>query len=114
VDKEVLMMINNSYATATKLLEDNREALDRIADYLFEHETITGKEFMKIFRELKNLPDPDEKKNDNDKQNTVEKQIYVTESEVSGDKKQETKVPEENTSINKKSITDDMFVDDEE
>ena len=62
VDQEVLKLINSSYAKAVELLTENREVLDRIADYLYEHETITGKEFMKIFRELKGLPDPEEEK----------------------------------------------------
>ncbi len=67
VDKEVLKIINSCYAEAVRLLTENREVLDKIADYLYEHETITGKEFMKIFRELKGLPDEDEKEQkDND------------------------------------------------
>lgn len=59
IDKEVLKIITNAYDEATRLLEENRDVLDKISDYLYEHETITGKEFMKIFRELKGLPDPD-------------------------------------------------------
>ena len=59
-------MIQDSYAEAIRLLTENREILDHIADYLYEHETITGKEFMKIFRELKGLPDPDEDKKENE------------------------------------------------
>ena len=43
-----------------KLLAENREALDKIAAFLIEKETITGKEFMKIFREVKGIPEPDE------------------------------------------------------
>ena len=66
IDKEVLKMIQDSYAEAIRLLTENREILDHIADYLYEHETITGKEFMKIFRELKGLPDPDEDKKENE------------------------------------------------
>lgn len=62
IDEEVRTMIHNCYQEAYHLLEENREVLDHIADYLYEHETITGKEFMKIFRELKGLPDPDEEK----------------------------------------------------
>ena len=62
IDEEVRTMIHNCYQEAYQLLEENREVLDHIADYLYEHETITGKEFMKIFRELKGLPDPDEEK----------------------------------------------------
>ena len=59
IDKEVLGIINHCYNEATKLLEDNRVILDRISDYLYEKETITGKEFMKMFREMKGIPETD-------------------------------------------------------
>lgn len=62
IDDEVLSIINSSYAEAMKLLNENREILDSISDYLYEKETITGKEFMKMFRDMKGLPDPDEEK----------------------------------------------------
>lgn len=68
IDEEVRTMIHNCYQEAYQLLEENREVLDHIADYLYEHETITGKEFMKIFRELKGLPDPDEEKKEEEDQ----------------------------------------------
>ncbi len=60
IDEEVLSIINRCYDEAMRLLEENREVLDKISDYLYEHETITGKEFMKIFRELKGIPEPEE------------------------------------------------------
>lgn len=60
IDDEVLSIINSSYAEAMKLLDENREILDSISDYLYEKETITGKEFMKMFRDMKGLSDPDE------------------------------------------------------
>ena len=59
IDQEVLSIINNSYDEAYRMLEENREVLDKISEYLYEHETITGKEFMKIFRELKGIPEPE-------------------------------------------------------
>lgn len=62
IDDEVLSIINSSYAEAMKLLDENREILDSISDYLYEKETITGKEFMKMFRDMKGFPDPDEEK----------------------------------------------------
>ena len=68
IDEEVRTMIHNCYQEAYHLLEENREVLDHIADYLYEHETITGKEFMKIFRELKGLSDPDEEKKEEENQ----------------------------------------------
>lgn len=59
IDKEVMKMLKNAYEEAKRLLSENREALDKIAAFLIEKETITGKEFMKIFREVKGI-DPDE------------------------------------------------------
>ena len=59
VDEEVMKILAESYEKAKELLTENREVLDKIAGFLIEKETITGKEFMKIFRELKGLPEPD-------------------------------------------------------
>lgn len=50
VDHEVMVLLHNSYEEAKRLIGGHREALDKIADYLICRETITGKEFMKIFR----------------------------------------------------------------
>lgn len=60
IDEEVMKMLKNAYAEAKRLLSENREALDKIAAFLIEKETITGKEFMKIFREVKGMPEPEE------------------------------------------------------
>lgn len=60
IDKEVLDIINHSYDEAMRMLTENLEILDHISEYLYEKETITGKEFMKIFREMKGLPEPEE------------------------------------------------------
>ena len=60
IDEEVLDIINHSYDEAMRMLTENREILDHISEYLYEKETITGKEFMKIFREMKGLPEPEE------------------------------------------------------
>ena len=60
IDGEVLSIINKCYDDAMQLLIENRESLDKISEYLYEHETITGKEFMKIFREIKGIPEPEE------------------------------------------------------
>ena len=61
IDQEVMRILKESYDEAVRLLQENRSILDKISEYLYEHETITGKEFMKIFRELKGLPEPEEK-----------------------------------------------------
>ena len=60
IDEEVMKMLKGAYAEAKKLLAENREALDKIAAFLIEKETITGKEFMKIFREVNGIPESDE------------------------------------------------------
>ena len=60
IDKEVMEMLKKAYDEAKSLLTENREALDKIAAFLIEKETITGKEFMKIFREVKGISEPDE------------------------------------------------------
>ena len=63
VDREIMRILKESYEEAKRLLMENREALDKIAEYLIEKETITGKEFMKIFREVKGIPEPEETEN---------------------------------------------------
>ncbi len=65
IDEEVMKMLKAAYEEAKKLLSENREALDKIAAFLIEKETITGKEFMKIFREVKGIPEPDETEENN-------------------------------------------------
>ena len=57
IDQEVMKILKAAYDQALALLADNRDCLDKIAVFLIERETITGKEFMKIFREVKGIPD---------------------------------------------------------
>ena len=78
IDDEVLSIINSSYAEAMKLLDENREILDSISDYLYQKETITGKEFMKIFRDMKGLPDPDEENKEQEAAQNDDAQKDVT------------------------------------
>lgn len=52
VDEEVKMMLSKAYNKAKELLNEHRDALDKIAEYLIEKETISGSEFMKIFCEI--------------------------------------------------------------
>ncbi len=61
IDKEVMVILKECYDKAETLLSGNRDVLDKIAEYLVEKETITGKEFMKIFREVKGLPEEEVK-----------------------------------------------------
>ena len=60
IDHEVMKLLKKSYDEAKRLLSENREALDKIAEFLIQKETITGKEFMKIFHEIKGIKEQTE------------------------------------------------------
>ena len=64
IDEEVVAMIKESYDQALQMLRENRDLMDKLAAFLIERETITGKEFMEIFRKEKGLPEPEEEKKD--------------------------------------------------
>ena len=64
IDEEVVAMIKESYDQALQMLRENRELMDKLAAFLIERETITGREFMEIFRKEKGLPEPEEEKKD--------------------------------------------------
>ena len=64
IDQEVMRILKESYEEAKRLLAENRDAMDKIAEFLIEKETITGKEFMKIFRQVKGIPEPPEEEED--------------------------------------------------
>ena len=89
VDHEVMVLLHNSYEEAKRLIGDHREALDKIADYLIRRETITGKEFMKIFRAVErgleipeNLDDLEiPEKTETKPEEPVTKQMDQTETE---------------------------------
>ena len=55
IDHEVMKMLKEAYEEAKRLLSEHRESLDKIAAFLIEKETITGKEFMKIFHEVEGI-----------------------------------------------------------
>ena len=62
IDHEVMKLLKKSYDEAKRLLSENRDVMDKIADFLIQKETITGKEFMKIFHEAKGIKEPEEEK----------------------------------------------------
>jgi cell division protease FtsH len=67
IDEEVMKIMKECYDKAKGFLEENKDVMDRLAEFLYEKGTITGKEFMKIFREMKGLPEEEEKKEDEGK-----------------------------------------------
>ena len=72
VDDEVMRILKDSYEEAKRLLAENRDVLDQIAAFLIEKETITGKEFMQIFRRCKGIADPEEETDTEAKQDQAE------------------------------------------
>ena len=67
VDAEVLAIINSAYEKAKNLLTEHRDALDQISEYLYKKETITGKEFMDMFRQITGIEADPEKETDDKK-----------------------------------------------
>lgn len=76
IDQEVMKMLKAAYEEAKRLLTENREALDKIAAFLIEKETITGKEFMKIFYEVQGIEMEEEETSKEDvlKEETVQEE----------------------------------------
>ena len=104
VDKEVVAILKESYEQAKQMLSENRELMDKLAAFLIEKETITGKEFMEIFRREKGLPEPEEKKKDTDSGDDAKKDDKPAEASGTEDVKKpeepkwtvpEIKLPEE-------------------
>ena len=92
VDNEIMRILKEAYDEAKRLLNENREVMDQIAEFLIEKETITGKEFMQIFRRCKGIPEPEEKKEDEDSgqeksddKGSEEKDMGAEKSEKSGE-----------------------------
>jgi cell division protease FtsH len=77
VDAEVKKLLADCYARAKQIISEHLDAMDKIAQFLIEQETITGKEFMKIYREVENLPEPTEEEQEKAKQG----RIYATRAE---------------------------------
>jgi len=84
IDNEVMELLKECYDKAYKMLSENRDVLDKIAEFLFEKETITGKEFMKIYREVKGLPEenPEDKKDSEGEEGKASFDVVVGETNV--------------------------------
>lgn len=78
IDEEVMKMLKDAYEEAKQLLRNHRQALDKIAAFLIEKETITGKEFMEIFHEVEGIdPDAPKKEEARNGMNPVEGERFV-------------------------------------
>ena len=86
IDEEVANRMKEFYEKAVNIIKENRDALDKIAEYLIEKETITGKEFIKLYREIKGLPESEENKADETDNKALEnsetKTVEVTQTKV--------------------------------
>ena len=78
IDAEVVAILKESYDKALELLRENRELMDKLAEYLIEKETITGKEFMTIFRREKGLPEPEEKSQEDGRDGKSTVDVIIT------------------------------------
>ena len=88
IDQEVMKILKDSYEEAKRLLSENREIMDKIAEFLIEKETITGKEFMKIFRECKGISE------DGTKDQTPAEKLEAEVTEEENERRAEGKTPE--------------------
>ncbi len=82
VDKEVMRFLSTCYDKAKEILSKHRETLDKLAAYLFEKETINGKEFMDIYNKTEEIPivsKEEEKEKDEDKEKEEEKEDELKE-----------------------------------
>ena len=91
VDAEVVAILKESYEKAKELLAENRELMDKLAAFLIEKETITGKEFMEIYRKEKGIPEPEE-----EKKTEAEKTVEAAEAEKPESTEEEQKPVTEN------------------
>ena len=91
IDQEVMKMLKGAYAEAKRMLSEHRETMDQIAGFLIEKETITGKEFMKIYRRCEGIPEPEEKKEENSvKEQTIEMPKKEADTEAAQQEEKET------------------------
>ena len=100
VDHEVIRILKDSYEQAKKLLSEHREAMNRIAEFLIEKETITGKEFMDLFYEVEGIDPAQEKKQSRVEENKqsaapAQETPVQAEAQVSAEQAKETPVQEE-------------------
>ena len=79
VDAEVVEILKESYEKALGMLRENRDVMDKLAEFLIEKETITGKQFMEIFRREKGLPEPEEAGKDGEKPEDSQKEAKLEE-----------------------------------
>lgn len=94
VDTEVMEILKDCYEEAKQMLSGNRELMDKLAAHLIEKETISGKEFMKIYRAEKGIPEPEEKKEETDHTEESDRAAKL-EEETEAEMKAEERSPED-------------------
>jgi cell division protease FtsH len=95
IDAEVVAILKESYDKALEMLRENRDVMDKLATFLIEKETISGKEFMKIFREEKGIPEP--KDDAEEKVQDAEQKEDVTDSAQPAEESPEVKETSDET-----------------
>ena len=102
-------MLKEAYAEAKRLLSEHRDTMDKIAEFLIEKETITGKEFMKIYRECEGIPEPEEEKKEESKEDSKEesKSSNTTTAEEKIEEPVKAEVPEQKKEL---QVDEDGFI----
>ncbi|MDO4265378.1 MAG: AAA family ATPase, partial [Eubacteriales bacterium] len=97
IDGVVMEMLKKAYDEAKRILSENREVMDEIAEYLIQKETITGKEFMRIYRRAKGIPEPEEENTAPDESEASEASAENRGEAASVPEKAEEKKPEKSS-----------------
>ena len=107
VDEEVMKILKDSYDEAMSLLKENREIMDKLADYLIQKETITGKEFMEIYCKEKGIPVPEPKAETMRKERVAKEMSETVTAEKTEADAEENEVVKEDE-VNESSVTDEV------
>ena len=98
IDDEVMKILKESYEEAKRLLSENRDVMDQIAAFLIEKETITGKEFMKIFHKAKGIEESEEPERSEKTENKkIEESVKTEEATTENIKTEEQNVEDKKT-----------------
>lgn len=112
IDEEVMKILKDAYKEAKKILKENRDVMDKIAEYLIEKETITGREFMEIYCREKGLPMPTKDKGKESleelKAEREREGVVISISDASKDMHQESKSDDESDSKSSNASVEDF------
>ncbi len=107
IDAEIVSILKESYEKALELLKDNRDVMDKLAEFLIKKETITGKEFMEIFRKEKGIPEPEVESKEKDSKEKDNKESDLEDAKVEDIKTEEPKVDDTQEEIKTEEVKEE-------